>query len=151
MIWRFIAIYSIGILSISVAPCFAAHTNNILLTGYWPPTNEAVRHFSTNPLQNPDGWVGEDWEGLGYDVYSFFPEFPEGVDVDPRGVGDFEVDYQDTSEDWWRITAEIEPVAIITFSAGSDNLWELEFLQRCLLYTSPSPRDATLSRMPSSA
>ena len=24
-------------------------------------------------------------------------------------------------------------------------------LQRCLLYTSPSPRDATLSRMPSSA
>ena len=28
-------------------------------------------------------------------------------------------------------------------------LWEL--LDNCLLYTSPSPRDATLSRMPSSA
>ena len=27
----------------------------------------------------------------------------------------------------------------------------VEQLQRCLLYTSPSPRDATLSRMPSSA
>ena len=27
----------------------------------------------------------------------------------------------------------------------------LEQLQNCLLYTSPSPRDATLSRMPSSA
>ena len=26
-----------------------------------------------------------------------------------------------------------------------------EFLNGCLLYTSPSPRDATLSRMPSSA
>ena len=26
-----------------------------------------------------------------------------------------------------------------------------EYLKRCLLYTSPSPRDATLSRMPSSA
>ena len=30
--------------------------------------------------------------------------------------------------------------------------WETNrFLKRCLLYTSPSPRDATLSRMPSSA
>ena len=27
----------------------------------------------------------------------------------------------------------------------------LELLEGCLLYTSPSPRDATLSRMPSSA
>ena len=27
----------------------------------------------------------------------------------------------------------------------------VERLQNCLLYTSPSPRDATLSRMPSSA
>ena len=27
----------------------------------------------------------------------------------------------------------------------------IEHIQRCLLYTSPSPRDATLSRMPSSA
>ena len=26
-----------------------------------------------------------------------------------------------------------------------------EFINACLLYTSPSPRDATLSRMPSSA
>ena len=26
-----------------------------------------------------------------------------------------------------------------------------ELIQNCLLYTSPSPRDATLSRMPSSA
>ena len=34
-------------------------------------------------------------------------------------------------------------------------LWEifgsLEWFSACLLYTSPSPRDATLSRMPSSA
>ena len=28
---------------------------------------------------------------------------------------------------------------------------EVEQVQDCLLYTSPSPRDATLSRMPSSA
>ena len=29
--------------------------------------------------------------------------------------------------------------------------WHCEVLHFCLLYTSPSPRDATLSRMPSSA
>ena len=31
-----------------------------------------------------------------------------------------------------------------------DALW-IENMNTCLLYTSPSPRDATLSRMPSSA
>ena len=30
-------------------------------------------------------------------------------------------------------------------------LTKIKILQSCLLYTSPSPRDATLSRMPSSA
>ena len=29
--------------------------------------------------------------------------------------------------------------------------WDYELNTNCLLYTSPSPRDATLSRMPSSA
>ena len=29
--------------------------------------------------------------------------------------------------------------------------WEEQGRNRCLLYTSPSPRDSTLSRMPSSA
>ena len=33
----------------------------------------------------------------------------------------------------------------------SDCLAEQEEINTCLLYTSPSPRDATLSRMPSSA
>ena len=31
----------------------------ILLLGYWPPSNEAVRRFSTNSLLNPEGWIGE--------------------------------------------------------------------------------------------
>ena len=31
------------------------------------------------------------------------------------------------------------------------NLWWIQSVYVCLLYTSPSPRDATLSRMPSSA
>ena len=34
---------------------------------------------------------------------------------------------------------------------GIDEIGVFEFFITCLLYTSPSPRDATLSRMPSSA
>lgn len=98
---------------------------NIVLTGYWPPTNEMVREFSNNPAQNPGGWIGSNWEGRGYNVYAFFPEFPGGVLQ--RGVGDFEVDYQDTSADWWNIIPQYNPIAIITFSrANTTNGWELE-------------------------
>ena len=45
----------------------------VMVTGYWPPTNEMVRHFSQDADLNPSGWKGENWEGLGYDVVSFFP------------------------------------------------------------------------------
>ena len=38
-----------------------------------------------------------------------------------------------------------------TFAALLDILETAEEVVACLLYTSPSPRDATLSRMPSSA
>ncbi len=99
-------------------------TNNILVTGYWPPTNEGVRQFSQNPVQNPGGWQGGNWRGRGYDIHSYFPEFPNGVG---QGVGDFEVDYQDTMADWDRIVSEINPVAIITFSRGGRGRnWEIE-------------------------
>lgn len=105
-----------------------AYTNNIMITGYWPPTNEMVRRFSTNATQNPLGWIGSNWEGRGYNIHSFFPEFPGGVGTNPQGNGDFEVDYQDTSADWWRITAEVKPVAIITFSRGANGSnWEVEY------------------------
>jgi hypothetical protein len=110
----------------------AARTNNIMLTGYWPNTNEMLRQFSTNPKQNPGGWQGGDWEARGYDVYSFFPEFPGGSF--PVGEGDFTVDYQDTSADWARITAEVQPLAIVTFSRGFEgSLWEVETMQRNLV------------------
>jgi pyrrolidone-carboxylate peptidase len=113
---------------VGAAPAGAAHTNNIMITGYWPNTNEMVRHFSTNPAQNPGGWEGENWRGLGYDIYSFFPEFPGQTGPNwGKGEGDFEVDYQDTSADWWRITEDVKPVAIITFSRGAAGLsWEVE-------------------------
>ncbi len=107
------------VLGLIVEAASAAHTNNIMLTGYWPPTNNMIRRFSTNPAQNPQGWIGRNWEGRGYDIYAFFPE----VQVGQQGTGDFEVDYQDTSSDWWRITAEIRPVAIITFSWTPGTPW----------------------------
>lgn len=96
----------------------------IMITGYWPPTNEMIRRFSNNAVQNPQGWVGGDWEGRGYNIYAFFPEFPQGVG---KGEGDFEVDYQDTSGDWWPLVEVLKPIAIITFSrANTQNGWELE-------------------------
>lgn len=104
------------------------HTYNIMLTGYWPPTNEMVRRFSPNPDQNPDGWLGANWQGRGYNIYAFFPEFPDGTW--PIGEGDFEVDYQDTSQDWWPIANGVRPAAIITYSRGFNNSsWEVEMNQ----------------------
>jgi len=101
----------------------------ILVTGYWPPTNEMIRHFSQNQSLNPEGWQGDNWENRGYDVISFFPEFsdPDCLSCG-QGYGDLEVDYQDTSNDFWPIFNEYNPIAIITFSRGyMDQSWELEF------------------------
>jgi len=101
----------------------------ILLCGYWPPTNESIRKFSTNTLLNPDGWIGENWEESGFDIVSYFPSFiPPNCANCFQGNGDFEVDYQDTSGDWWNIVDSINPIAIITFSRGYiDYSWELEW------------------------
>tara|TARA_B100000029_G_scaffold122809_1_gene116396 strand:+ start:478 stop:1860 length:1383 start_codon:yes stop_codon:yes gene_type:complete len=100
----------------------------ILVTGYWPPTNEMVRHFSQNLDLNPNGWQGENWEDLGFDVISFFPEFnPPDCNNCGQGYGDLEVDYQDFSMDFWPIVEQVKPVGIITFSRGYNDLsWEIE-------------------------
>jgi hypothetical protein len=100
----------------------------ILITGYWPPTNEMVRQWSpthTLPGGLPgSGWVGENWEGRGFDIVSYFPEFPAGFG---RGSGWLEVDYQDTAVDFEEITSVHKPAAIITFSRGSNSKqWETE-------------------------
>ena len=100
----------------------------ILITGYWPPTNEMVRPWSpTNTLPGGlpgSGWVGENWEGRGFDIVSYFPEFPNGFG---RGSGWLEVDYQDTAADFEEITSVHKPVAIITFSRANTSVgWEME-------------------------
>ena len=59
----------------------------------------------------------------------------------------------------WRVSAGEGHSSIITFGQsvitmeqdGTEELVIARSLKDCLLYTSPSPRDATLSRMPSSA
>jgi len=97
---------------------------NIMLTGFWNPTGQMIAHFSTDPYLNPDGWKGENWEDRGYDIYSFFP-------TPGTYNGTFEVDYQNTWEDFWEITAEIKPIAIISFGAGQGP-WEIEYNARNL-------------------
>ena len=101
----------------------------ILITGYWPPTNEMIRDFSQSLDLNPSGWIGDNWEERGYDIVSFFPEFDDpDCSNCGQGYGDLEVDYQDTSEDFWPIVEEIQPIAVITFSRGYiDYSWELEY------------------------
>jgi pyrrolidone-carboxylate peptidase len=146
----FAAISGFGLWLVASAP--ADFTTNIMLTGYWPQSNNMIRRFSTNIEQNPNGWIGENWEGRGYDIHSFFPEFPDGLG---KGVGDFEVDYQDTSEDFWRIVEEVQPVALITFGRGDlGRSWEVEWRQRNLddwipdyeapYQPTPSPPDASV-------
>ncbi|MBL9107260.1 MAG: hypothetical protein JNL82_40595 [Myxococcales bacterium] len=116
-----------------------ACAKNVVVMGYWPPTNEMLRPWSTNPLQNPDGWQGADWGGYGYDVYSFFPEFPPDGDPtndqigEPGAVGspdfDLRVDYQATTADFWRIVDEYQPILLVTTSRGGEIGWEVEALE----------------------
>jgi pyrrolidone-carboxylate peptidase len=96
----------------------------IMCTGFWNPSGLMLAPFSTDPELNPDGWVGENWEGLGYDIYSYFPKPGDYT-------GMFEVDYQDTWDDFWNITNQIHPFAIVSFGAGSGP-WEIEYNARNL-------------------
>ena len=47
--------------------------------------------------------------------------------------------------------SSITPEASFASDLGADSLDVVEMVMNCLLYTSPSPRDGLLSRMPSSA
>ena len=57
-------------------------------------------------------------------------------------------DYRYIPMMWAALLSLLVPLALAFMPVGLD---ALETLLACLLYTSPSPRDATLSRMPSSA
>ena len=151
--WAIVALFA-GHALTTVAT--GAWTKNIVLTGYWPPTNEIIRPFSANPALNPDGWIGDNWENRGYNIYAYFPTFANPTCTScGAGMGDFTVDYQDTSADFWPIMSGHSPVAIITFSRTNANFsWECE--NNTFNYTSwsndfaaplqptPSPPDASV-------
>lgn len=123
-----------------VAPALA-QPRNILITGFWPPTNNMLRGFSPLAASNPGGWIGGNWEGRGYNVYAHFPEFPGQTGPNwGRGSGDMEVDYQDVAADFARLTGEYRPVAVVTFSRSNTSLgWEMEpAYQRFRLVNEPA-------------
>ncbi len=128
----------------------------IVLTGYWPPSNEALRRFSDEPAKNALGWIGSDWEGRGYDVFAYFPEFnPPNCVSCGVGTGHLRVDYQATSADFRPLVEQHTPLAVLTFSRGfNTNDWEVEMNQYnrsswvddfiAPLQPTPSPPDASL-------
>jgi pyrrolidone-carboxylate peptidase len=119
VIWKVMVVLLVG------TPALGDYTRNIMLTGYWPPTSQMLVPFSTDASLNPSGWLGQNWENKGYDVYSFFPV---GATTGTAGTGDFTVDYQDTLADFQRITAQLHPVAILSFGqTGSSAPWVLEY------------------------
>ena len=69
------------------------------------------------------------------------------LDSDEDGIAN----YLDIDSDNDGITDNIEAQSTADFAPPSGLGGTNEFIDTCLLYTSPSPRDATLSRMPSSA
>ena len=104
-------------------------TRNILVTGYWEPTNEMLRQFSPDPEKNNGFWNGKNWKGLGFDIYGYFPEFRE-IGNDLRGTGELTVDYRRTLTFIEKYTALLKPCAIVTFSLGeSTKPWEIEKVQ----------------------
>ncbi|NNE03530.1 MAG: hypothetical protein HKN52_10225 [Eudoraea sp.] len=106
------------------------YTKNILLIGYWPPTNIMLKQFSRRRIQNEGNYVGENWEGLGYNIFAFFPDFNDddvfeydrSIPEFPVGTGSFKIDYQDTFRDFVWATEYYKPCAIISFSRMGD--WE---------------------------
>ena len=65
------------------------------------------------------------------------------AELDAAGVNRANVAKVDASTGIALITVDADDVSIVVVAGANGEL--------CLLYTSPSPRDATLSRMPSSA
>lgn len=119
--------YSMILLACVTASLIGGCTQSktVLVTGYWPPTNEMLVPFSTDEILNPGGWQGKNWQGTGYDVVAYFPTFPQGTDVNPAGEGNFQVDYQATWADFGRVTKKLRPAAIISYGRGAGP-WEIE-------------------------
>ena len=109
-----------------------------------PPLVEAI---GQDPLLADTKIIAEAWDAAGaYQVGSF---------GDDRWA-EWNGRYRDDVRSYWRGDSGTRG-AVATRLAGSADLYQpggrppCSSINFCLLYTSPSPRDATLSRMPSSA
>jgi len=121
---------------------------NIMLTGFWQPTSQMIVRFSTDPYVNPDGWQGENWENLGYDIYSFVAKEYY------NNNGTWEMSYQQIWNEYWDIVNQLHPVAIIGFGqGGKENTWRIEnkavnwkkwYLDEEGKQPSPNPPDDTV-------
>ena len=114
----------------------------VLLREYRSPTVEELP-----PMHG--GLVGY----LGYDVVREIEKLPNVPD-DQLGVADSSlmVVGQIAAFDHWRQRVSLIENVVVDATMTEAELDALyDEAQVCLLYTSPSPRDATLSRMPSSA
>lgn len=120
-IWLYLA-FLIAILALGLDA--HAATRNILITGYWAPTNLMMKRLSPDPILNPEGWLGRNYLGSGYDVYAYFPTFKNSRDE--VGEGDFPVDFAATYNDFMRITETLAPIAAIGFGFDPSAGWELE-------------------------
>ena len=86
------------------------------------------------------------------------PEIPGSVEFGPAdlkyppatGTTELLEAIRDYYNHFYKANITTDNVAV--FAGGRPGIFAtMSFLDPCLLYTSPSPRDATLSRMPSSA
>ena len=83
------------------------------------------------------------------DVENFIIVHPEGL-LDATGTTHFNAQWQSTVDDIGFTAALIQEIDD-NYSIDLTRVYSTGMSNGCLLYTSPSPRDATLSRMPSSA
>ena len=98
----------------------------VLLDGFgWHDTHEVLNSF----IWGPDGWL--------YGCHGIFTHSKVGKPGTPDDKR------TPLNAGVWRYHPQRHEFEV--FAHGTSNPWG------CLLYTSPSPRDATLSRMPSSA
>jgi len=107
--------------SLTVIVNYENQRRNIMLTGFWQPTSQMVVRFCTDPGVNPDGWKGENWENLGYDIYSFVAKEYY------NNSGTWEMRYQQIWNEYWNIVNQLHPIAIIGFGqGGKENTWSIE-------------------------
>ena len=97
--------------------------------------------------------ISGDLLGLGYFGYAYYKENQDKVKIVPIDGGEGPVVPTEVSINLGTYSPLSRPIFIYVTDSSLDDPAVAEFVNFyfCLLYTSPSPRDATLSRMPSSA